>query len=243
MSIGLLAAAVVTVATPQGGVLPGEQVAYDKELAAKARLADQTFMGWCANTAVQALSATPWSFPDLPGKVTWREKVRVSGCGHSSLENLNVARTGGAAPWWMTFDLPGQSLAGLGVQRDAFHAAATNVKAEFRTCQELMLSDVYVTARPGGIDIFPPGSPFQGRKGRPAVGLVESFRPILDKLDLAASWEEVWPINACGHDRTFGVVFMPYKDGKATAYLFLPLWQMVEKHGPGSLPLVAPPVE
>ena len=244
MPIGLLAAAVVAASTPQGGVLPGEQAEYDIALAAKARLADQTFRGWCAATTVQVVSVTSWKFTDVPAEtVAWIEKMQVAGCGHSSVENINVARTGGASPWRMSFRLPGQSLADLSVQRTAFSAISAEVHAEFRACQDETLSDVYVTARPGGIDIFPPGSPLAIRKGRPAVSLTEDFRPFVDKLDLAAAWEEVWPIEVCGHDRAIGAVFMPYKDRTGAAFVFVPLWKMVEAHGPGSLPYIAPPAE
>ena len=242
MPLGLLAAAALAAATPPGGVLPDEQAAYEKELAAKARLADQTYRGWCADTSVQVVSTTPWKFPDLPDTVTWKVRVRVAGCGHNSLENLNVARTGGAAPWMMNFGLPGQTLAHMGMQRDTVRVASQTARADFRGCQDTTLSDVYVTARPGGIDVYPPGTPVTYRRGRPAVSLTDNFRLLVDKLDLSTAWEEVWPFEVCGHDRTLGVVFIPYKEGTVTEYVFLPLWQMVEKHGAGSLPQIAPPV-
>jgi hypothetical protein len=66
---------------------------------------------------------------------------------------------------------------------------------------------------------------------------------LIDRLDLAAAWEEVWPNDVCGHDRTLGAVFVPYKDRTLSEYLFLPLWKMVEAHGPGSLSVVAPPAK
>lgn len=171
MPIELVLAADVAVSTPQGGVLAGEQASFDTALAAKARLADQTYRGWCADTHVQVVLVTPWKYADRPDMVAWLEKVRVTGCGHSSIENINVGRMGGAIPWLMTFGLPGESSADMPLQRSTVRAALVEARADFRGCQDETLDDVYVTARAGGIDISPPGSPLLSHKGRPAASL------------------------------------------------------------------------
>jgi len=66
---------------------------------------------------------------------------------------------------------------------------------------------------------------------------------MLDKLSLSEAWMEVWPFNICGHDRTLAVVFIPLKDHTSSLYLFLPVWQQVEAHGPGARPVAVSPAE
>src|SRR5579872_3691965 len=98
--IGILAAAVVAATTlPPGAVLPGEQGAYDAMIAEQARAADATFGGSpCGDAGVEVVAVVPWTVVDHPDTVFWREKVRVTGCGRKSVENLNVRRMGGSPP-------------------------------------------------------------------------------------------------------------------------------------------------
>lgn len=94
----LLATAVVA-ALPSGGVEPQEKAAYDALLAAQALAADKTFFGAaCDGAKVEVVSIMPWKIAAHPELVVWREKVRVTGCGHSSVENVNVGRVGGTPP-------------------------------------------------------------------------------------------------------------------------------------------------
>jgi hypothetical protein len=51
---------------------------------------------------------------------------------------------------------------------------------------------------------------------------------------------EVWPFTSCGKDRTLAVVFLPLKGQAASAYLFMPVWEQIEAHGPGARPAPAP---
>ena len=52
---------------------------------------------------------------------------------------------------------------------------------------------------------------------------------------------EVWPFKVCDTDRTLGVLFIPKKDGSSSLFLFLPIWQQVEAHGPGAVPAPVSP--
>jgi hypothetical protein len=106
------------------------------------------------------------------------------------------------------------------------------------------LSDVYIAARPGGMDVLPPGAPHsQVYQGRPGITLPDTFAPILDQLALPRAWMEVWPFEACGHDRTLGVVFVPLKDQAKTLFLFIPVWQQVDASGSIQRPKPASPEE
>jgi hypothetical protein len=242
MSIGLLLAAAVVAAIPSGGVQPEEKAAYDAMLASQALAADKTFSGACDGAKVEVVSIMPWKIADHPELIVWREQVRVTGCGHSSVENVNVGRVGGTPPWRMTTGLPGETLADMTLQGTTFPAAAAQAKAGLPAdCQGEQLKDVYVAARPGGVDISLPGAPIsQAHDGHPKVSLPDTAKPMQDKLNLSAAWMEVWPFEACGHDRTLGVVFIPLRDQTASVYLFLPVWQQIEEHGPGARPAPAP---
>jgi hypothetical protein len=208
-------------------------------LATEARAANKKFTGSaCDNAKVEVVSITPWQITNHPEWIVWREKVRVAGCGHTSNENVNVGRLGGTPPWRMTTGLPGVSLADMTLQESTYPAALAQARDGLPAdCQAATLSDVYVAARAGGVDLFLPGVPLpEARNGRPALGLPETAKPFLDRLDLSGAWMEVWPFEVCGHDRALGVVFIPLKDQSARLHLFLPVWQ----HGPGSRPDPAP---
>ena len=239
MPAGLVLAAAIVVSLPSGGVRPEEKAAYDALLASQARAANRSFTGAdCADAKVEPISVRPWRIADSPGLIVWREKVRVSGCGHTAIENVNVGRTDATPPWRMSTGLPGATLADMTLQGTAWPAAVGQARAGIPAdCQAMTLDDTYVAARPGDVDLAAPGAPTATpRRGHPGIGLPETVKPMLDRLALTEAWMEVWPLTACGHDRTLGVVFIPLKDHSATAYLFLPIWQQVEAHSPGARP-------
>jgi len=242
MSIALLLAAAVVAVPPPDGVHPDERPTYDEMLANAVRAADKSFAGSaCDDAKVEVVSIAPWKITDHPDLVVWRERVRVTGCGRSSIENVNVGRMGGNPPWRMTTGLPGESLADMTLQQTTFPGAAAAARAGLPAdCQGQSLGDVYIAARPGDVDVSVPGAPArQIHKGHPAVSLPDSATPMLDKLALGDSWMEVWPFKFCGHDRSLGVVFIPLRDRSASVYLFLPIWQQIEAHGPGARPTQA----
>ena len=244
MSTVLLFAAALAVATPPGGVLPDEKAAFDAMVSAQALAAFATFSGGaCDEAQVEPLSVAPVKIADKPELVVWREKLRVTGCGRSAVENLNIARVGGAATWRMTFGLPGETLTDMQLQGSAFPAALAQARVDLPAdCQALKVKDIYLGARPGGMDVAPPDAPIPGGDAtRPKVVLPGDVAPIVDKLKLSAAWMEVWPIELCGHDRTQAVVFIPMRDEPQALYIFTPIWRGVAADGPGALPKAAPP--
>jgi hypothetical protein len=236
--IWLILAAALTAAPPQGGVLPIEQGDYDAMLSSQARAANDLFSGApCAEAKVETGSIKPGRITGSPEVIVWREKVRVTGCGHTSVENVNIGRLGGTPPWRMTTGLPGESLAEMNLQGSTLPAATAQARAGLGAECKPVLSDVYVAALPGSVDISPPGVPAPpARTGRIGIGLPDTAKPMLDKLAPSDSWMEVWPFNICGQDRTLGVVFIPLKDHSASVYLFLPIWQQIEANGSGARP-------
>ena len=243
MPLAALAAATALAATPPpGGVLPGEQAAYDAMVAEQARAAAAMWGGPCADTEVAVVSSTPVKITDHPDLAAWREKVRVSGCGQSAVENLSVGRLGGSPPWKITFGLPGDSFADMRLQQSTLPAALAQVRPGLPAdCRVAKLGDVYLAARPGGVEILAPGATDDGRSppGRPRVTLPDSMASMSARLDVSKAWMEVWPLSVCGRDRTLGVVFIPLKVAAESATLFLPIWQQIEAHGPDARPAPA----
>lgn len=241
--LGVLAALVLATATlPAGGVLPDEQAAYDAMLAQQVRAADAMFGGSpCEDAKVEVVAVMPGKIADHPDLIVWREKVRVEGCGRTSVENVNVGRLGGSPPWRMTTGLPGDSFAEMTLQESTLPAAAAQARQGLDAGCRVQLADVYVAARSGEVDVLPPGGAGTGpSEGRPQITLPENAKPYLNELDLASAWMEVWPFRVCDKDRTLGVVFLPRKDRTASLFLFLPIWQQIEAHGPGARPAPAP---
>jgi hypothetical protein len=214
-------------------------------LAQQVRAADATFGGSPCDTAkVEVISVTPWKVMDQPEVVVWRERVRVAGCGRTSIENVNVGRLGGSPPWRMATGLPGDSLADMNLQQGTYPAAVAQARDGLDASCKGQLTDVYIAARPGDADIVPPGVERpQLRKDHPQIVLPENAKPFLDDLDLSTAWMEVWPFKICDHDRTLGVVFIPRKDRTASLHIFLPVWREIEAHGPGARPAAERPAD
>lgn len=240
---GVIAAAVLAAASPPpGGVLPAEQSTYDVMLTEQAQTADAMFNGSrCHDAKVNVVALTPWKITDHPDLIVWREKVRVTGCGRTSVENVNVGRFGGSPPWRITSGLPGDSLADMNLQQSTYPAAVAQARQGLDASCEVQLRDVYIAARSGEVDVRQPGAnASKSRKGQPQIVLPDNIEPYLDTLDLSSAWMEVWPFQVCDRDRTLGVVFLPRKDRAASLSLFLPIWPQIEAHGPGARPAAVP---
>jgi len=238
MFAGLLLATTLATAPPHGGVLPGEEAAYEAMLTARARAANDAFMNAaCDDAKVETIAIQPWRIIDRPELIVWRARVSVTGCGHSAVENVNIGRLDGSPPWRMTTGLPGTTLADMNLQGSTLPAAAAQARAGLPAdCQPVSLNDVYLAARPGDVDLSAPGAPPpKPRVGHPGITLPDTTGP-MDKLALSEAWMEVWPFNVCGHDRTLGVVFIPLKDHSESLSVFLPIWQQIEAHGSGARP-------
>lgn len=239
----LILAAALTTPTPEA-VLPGEQAAYQTMLTKQARDADASFAGSACETATIMVVASEaviiGSQPDFAAR---RERVKVSGCGRSSVQNINVGRFGGEPPWRMFVGLPGESLADMQLQQSIWPAALAQAGVGLpASCQTLTLGDLYIAARPGHVDFVGPGTPTANAPGgRISMTLPPDAEARRADLELSQAWVEVWPLNLCGHDRTTGVVFIPLKGQASSAYVFLPVWQTIEVNGPGARPAPAPP--
>ena len=240
MIAAILAAAVAAIAPPQGGVQPNEQAAYDAMVAKEALSAADLFRGGpCKDATASVARITPVELSDNPNMVAWREKVKVEGCGAASMQNLNIGRVGGKTTWKMSHGLPGDSLADTNLQESVLPAfVAQTREAVSKSCSTTKVSDIYLAARPGEVEVEAPGAPpATASKVRIAIALPGDLSAAdTARLDLTSAWMEVWPLKACDQDRTMGIVFIPTKDGGQAAYLFISVWQQVLANGPGAMP-------
>jgi hypothetical protein len=113
-------AVAIAASPPRGGVLAGETAQYEALVAAQVRAADKAFTeSDCPGSKLEVVSSIPAKAADHPEVIIWREKVRVTGCGHSSIENINIGRVGGDPPWRMKTGLPGETYADMNLQSAA----------------------------------------------------------------------------------------------------------------------------
>lgn len=237
ISILILAAAIVT--TPPQAVLAGERPAYDAMLKTQALASDSQFAGSaCPSATTSVVSSEAVAISDRPDFAARRERVKVTGCGRSSIQNINVGRFGGDPPWRMSVGLPGDSLADMQLQQSTAPAAIAQARTDIPVdCLDVTLRDIYVTARPGNVEFTATGTPESSvRAGRISLTLPPAIEARRAEFDLSKAWAEVWPIALCGKERTTVVVFIPLKGQAASAFLFLPVWPQIAAHGPEAAP-------
>lgn len=225
-------------------VLPGERPTYEALLAREARAADARFAATtCPDAAVQLIETRPITIASQPDFAAAIERVKVTGCGRSTIENLHVGRFGGSPPWRMVASLPGDSIAEISLQESAAPQALAEARVELPPeCVGASLGETYVAAWPGKVDLGPvDAAPPRAGARRLRVQLPPNLEPQRQTLDPARAWAEVWPLNLCGHDRTTMVVFLPLREQPYSVMLFMPVWRDILAHGPGARPAHAPP--
>jgi hypothetical protein len=211
-------------------VRPAERSAFEAMVRMTALGAEAKYSGApiCASANVEALSSEVAKIPGHPDVGALHERVRVSGCGRSSVQNVNVIRFASRPPWRMAAALPGDSLADLGLQQTLWPIVLAEAgEAVPKECQGSELNDVYVAARPGHVALPAPGEPSPGQKnGNVNIRLAPQVEAERDKLDVSKAWIEVWPLKMCGLDRTQAILLIPLRDKAAVFHLEIPVWKM-----------------
>jgi hypothetical protein len=232
-------AAVVLAASLPVLVFDAERPTYTAALNTLAIQAEAQFAGRpCPTAKAEPISRDDVKIGDRPEVAAAREKVRVTGCGRSSVQNINVARLGGSPPWKMNFGLPGASLAEMSLQNSAWpfvlREAAPNLPSG---CKSAVIEDVYISARPGTIAFNNLAGAAKPQRSRLTISLPADMLGQQANLNAEKAWAEVWPSVMCGKDRTVIVVFIPLKDRPMSQFLVLPVWPQVEQRGPGARPV------
>jgi hypothetical protein len=232
-------AAVVFAASVPVLVLDTERATYLEALNRVAIQAEAQFAGQpCPTAKAEPISREDVKIGDRPELAAARERVRVTGCGRSSVENINVARLGGSPPWKMNYGLPGGSLADMNLQNSAWpqvlSQAAANLPAD---CKSVTIRDIYVSARPGSIAFENLAGSAKLQRPRLKISLPAETLGQQANLNAEKAWAEVWPTALCGTDRTVVVVFIPLRDRPASQILVLPVWPQIEQRGAGAMPV------
>ena len=243
MIVGALIAVALT--GPPASVVPAnERAAFEAMLRTTALDADAKYGGGaiCAEASVEPASVELIRLPGHPDIRAARARVKVTGCGRSSTENVTALRVVGSPPWRMAAGAPGDSLADPSLQQNLWPILLADAAAQApKGCQSHELDDVYIAARPGHValpaadDVNP-----AVRVGRINIRLAPQAAAERDKLDGSKAWVEVWPLKMCGLDRTQAILIVPLRDKAAVFHIEIPVWKIVEQYGPSAIPPPAP---
>lgn len=210
-----MAVAAQPVERPEWFVRSSEAETYQGALELYGSRALQHFAGVdCSTAVVSALEAQPMMVSDVPGTSGpvqgLRERVRVEGCGQSSIQNLIVVRPDPDRSWSFTFAVPGESILQWIQQDYVLRQLTATVQKSKPGCESVRLTDTYVVANPGYV-IFGPALP--PREGEPTFGVSLPGTTVADnKIDPKLAWAELWIFDACGAEHGVGVAMMPTYD-------------------------------
>jgi hypothetical protein len=244
MMLGALIA--VAVAAPPAKVVhPEERSAFEALIRTTALDAETQYGGApiCPQAKVEPVSLELINVAARPEIAAIRARVRVTGCGRTSLQNVNAVRVAGSPPWRMAAAVPGDSLADPGLQQNLWPILLAEAGADVpKSCQTHELDDVYVAARPGQVALPAPGeAAAAAQAGRFNVRLAPQQEAERDKLDVSKAWIEVWPLKMCGLDRTVAIVLIPLRDKAAVFHLEIPMWKIDHERGVEEVLPPAPP--
>jgi hypothetical protein len=216
----------------------GEEGAYAAKLRAQAIAADTQFSGSrCDAARVASVHREDIKIVDRPDIAAARERVSVTGCGRSNIENISVARLDGPTPWTMAAALPGESLADMTLQKTALPQVIAKIAPmALAGCNAVTLKDIYVAARPGRVQFTNLAKTRPVSGSRFSISLPDELKSQQTAIDPAAAWVEVWPLDFCGKSRMAAVVFVPDREHRKSFFFVAPIWPQIETHGIGAKP-------
>jgi len=235
--------AIVLAGLPTTLVHPGERAALEAMLRLTALAADAKYGGapTCVEATAAPVSVDLISIEGHPDLAVAHARVKVNGCGRSSVQNVSVVRVGGEPPWLVAAAVPGESLADPALQNDLWPILLAEASEDVpKTCQSQKLDNVYVAARPGHVLLPEAGALAPSPAGMISVPLSPEVEARRSELDVSKAWIEVWPLKMCDLDRTMAVVFIPVRDKRGLFHAEIPLWRIVHEHGPAAMPPHAP---
>lgn len=220
-----LAVALQLAPRPTNVVPSGQEAAYAEFLRVQAIYSDWERSGVrCDEAVISDISTEPL---DAPGVQAIFERVRLEGCGRSSIQNIDVGYFGGSTPWKIRARLPGDTRFPVHLQEDFLIDAISSAGAGLVDgCSPALIKDIYVAANPGHVDFGAASNSDEG--GEPRVSI--DFGPTYDlsEVDRSKAWAEIWRLNICGEDRTIMIVFGPTNDGQLRP-MFVPVWRSVKE--------------
>lgn len=225
----ILAATVALADRPTAVAPASDQASYKAWLADQAMEAESNFSlkERCPEAVVRDISSQVVSARGAgPGLRSHglAEAVLVEGCGRRMRVNLTVLAPLQGQAWQAQTGLPGESLAGMGLQQQAASQLGAVVGGRrLAGCEGLSIGEAQVIARPGGVRLLTAGTP--APKSAPGV-LYATLADPAQQAQIAPdqAWAERWPLSACGRDASVTVLFGPYKDGTNIMIHVTPAW-------------------
>ena len=220
-------AAIVTLADRPAAVAPvADQASYKAWLADQAMEAESSFSlkERCADAAVRDIATQVIAVRGAGAGMRSQglaETVLVEGCGRRMRVNLTVLAPLTGQAWQARPSLPGESLAGSGLQQQAANQLPDLLSGRrLAGCSGVAVGEAQVIARPGGVRLLAAGAPLP--KAAPGV----FYGTVADPAQVAEgqAWAERWSLDACGLDASVTVVFGPFKDGTNVAIHVTPAW-------------------
>ncbi|HWW25290.1 MAG TPA: hypothetical protein VNZ85_05260 [Caulobacter sp.] len=202
--LGMLAAAVVGLGDRGAQAGSDGQAAYSALLAQRALAADAVNYPACPNASVTSVAGLDLGEASFPSSIATKlgvtpllqERVRIDGCGRSTIQNLTVLR-GPDQKLMMIAGLPGRGRAALILTRDALPTALMIANTD-KPCGDKQLAPEL--AKWGEVIITSP-------------------------TDTQGVWTELWPLRLCGQDRSVSVTFTPTPDIGGTSYSVTKAWR------------------
>jgi hypothetical protein len=151
------------------------------------------------------------------------ERLKFAGCGRTGLMNLQV-RPNVPGRWTVAFRLPGLSYADAQLQQNAVtHVIGTLADHAPQGCLQpnvglnVAVGETSIAGDHGSIRVVLPGG-----KPKPTAANVRFTTTLtlgdpklVADVDEDRAWREIWPLRACGVDRSVSVTFLPHKSRPA----------------------------
>lgn len=223
----IVAATIALQVAPQGGtvVLSGEEAAFAARVKSVAIDAVAAFTGEaCPAATVTPIRSLPAGVEsgNLSNFPVSLERVRVEGCGRSTIQNVMAARKPIPETWELVSEYPGETRMAPNHINAYTPQMWTAVYDDLSPdCGRPRLDDTYVAANPGQVGL-------DGDNSGPGKRISMSD-PLIDRtpdLDRDGAWVEVWMFRVCGHNRPLGLVLVPSRNG-GLAMRTMPIWTMI----------------
>lgn len=203
-------------------VLLGEEAAYAEQVRALALTAVAEFTGEpCPGATVTPIRSVPMNAEENPADLPSAfERMRVEGCGRSTIQNVGIIRRAPTETWSMWMEYPGETRLAPrqadGMRSQIFTAIYEDLSP---SCGRPALDDTYLIAETGDVGFSP-------ARQEKAISLDVAHINSDPNLLHDAAWAEMWRMRVCGQERPIGLVLIPTRDG-GLAMFPVPFWKLV----------------
>jgi len=166
------------------------------------------------------------------------ESVTVSGCGRTTAVNLEVMSRRDGHGWALKQRLPGDSHADFDLQNAAMVDILSDLQSALPPAcprptigKDMQVGATQIYVSEGDAHFVRPGEKLLLPKlNRPGYSIVLTVADpaLLKDINAPLAWTEIWPLTACGTDRSFTVTFAPLRSRPDHFQIF------TSRHWPGT---------